>query len=175
MPKHRVHTIEFKRQVCQEFAGGETLYGLAKRHGICRNGHQARGRQDRRGADGGRRVTVSIDQQQPENRKPSDFRLGSGRAAQATLSGSSFARRSRNSRRRIPSGHNLPGSAAEHSQPNLRPRRAAPRARRRPKPHDVRLGAALGVPFSSISGKSLGDVEMDKPSIGTGAPARRCP
>src|SRR5215475_10677398 len=37
MPKHRVYTIEFKRQVCQEFAGGETLYGLAKRHGICRN------------------------------------------------------------------------------------------------------------------------------------------
>jgi len=37
MPKHRVHTIEFKRRVCQEFAGGETLYGLAKRHSICRN------------------------------------------------------------------------------------------------------------------------------------------
>lgn len=37
MPKHRVHTIAFKRQVCQEFAAGETLYGLAKRHGICRN------------------------------------------------------------------------------------------------------------------------------------------
>ena len=37
MPKHRVHTIEFKRQICQEFASGETLYGLSKRHGICRN------------------------------------------------------------------------------------------------------------------------------------------
>ena len=37
MPKHRVHTIDFKRQVCQEFAGGETLYGLSRRHGICRN------------------------------------------------------------------------------------------------------------------------------------------
>lgn len=37
MPKHRVYTIEFKRQVCQEFASGETLYGLAKRHAICRN------------------------------------------------------------------------------------------------------------------------------------------
>jgi transposase len=37
MRKHRVHTIEFKRQVCQEFASGETLYGLAKRHDICRN------------------------------------------------------------------------------------------------------------------------------------------
>ena len=37
MSKHRVHTIEFKRQVCQEYAAGETLYGLAKRHGICRN------------------------------------------------------------------------------------------------------------------------------------------
>src|SRR5256885_12737836 len=37
MPKHRVHTIDFKRQVCQEFAGGETLYGLSRRHGIRRN------------------------------------------------------------------------------------------------------------------------------------------
>jgi len=37
MPKHRVHTIEFKRHVCQEFASGETLYGLSRRHGICRN------------------------------------------------------------------------------------------------------------------------------------------
>src|SRR5690242_6069067 len=37
MPKHRTHTIAFKRQICQEFASGETLYGLAKRHGICRN------------------------------------------------------------------------------------------------------------------------------------------
>jgi hypothetical protein len=36
MPKHRVHTIEFKRHVCQEFASGETLYGLSRRHGICR-------------------------------------------------------------------------------------------------------------------------------------------
>jgi transposase-like protein len=37
MPRHRVYTIEFKRQVCQEFASGEMLYGLAKRHGIRRN------------------------------------------------------------------------------------------------------------------------------------------
>src|SRR5260221_7395908 len=37
MPKHRVHTIDFKRHVCQEFASGETLYGLSRRHGICRN------------------------------------------------------------------------------------------------------------------------------------------
>ena len=29
MAKHRVHTIEFKRRVCQEFAADETLYGLA--------------------------------------------------------------------------------------------------------------------------------------------------
>ena len=33
MPKHHVYTIDFKRQV---FAG-ETLHGLAKQHGICRN------------------------------------------------------------------------------------------------------------------------------------------
>jgi len=35
--KHRTHSIEFKRQVAQEFLAGETLYGLAKRHDICRN------------------------------------------------------------------------------------------------------------------------------------------
>ena len=31
MARHRMHSIEFKRQVCQEFLGGETLHGLAKR------------------------------------------------------------------------------------------------------------------------------------------------
>jgi transposase len=37
MARHRTHSIEFKRQVCQEFLAGETLHGLAKRHDICRN------------------------------------------------------------------------------------------------------------------------------------------
>ena len=37
MARHRMYSIEFKRQVCQEFLGGETLHGLAKRHDICRN------------------------------------------------------------------------------------------------------------------------------------------
>ena len=37
MAKHRTHSIEFKRQVAQEFLGGETLHGLAKRHDVCRN------------------------------------------------------------------------------------------------------------------------------------------
>ena len=37
MAKHRTHSIEFKRQVAQEFLAGETLHGLAKRHTICRN------------------------------------------------------------------------------------------------------------------------------------------
>ena len=37
MAKHRTHSIEFKRQVAQEFLGGETLYGLSRRHDICRN------------------------------------------------------------------------------------------------------------------------------------------
>ena len=36
MAKHRTHSIEFKRQVAQEFLAGETLHGLAKRHDICR-------------------------------------------------------------------------------------------------------------------------------------------
>lgn len=37
MPRHRTHSIEFKRQVAQEFLAGETLHGLAKRHDVCRN------------------------------------------------------------------------------------------------------------------------------------------
>ena len=37
MVKHRTHSIEFKRQVVQEFLGGETPHALAKRHGISRN------------------------------------------------------------------------------------------------------------------------------------------
>ncbi len=36
MAKHRTHSIEFKRQVVQEFLGGESPHGLAKRHGISR-------------------------------------------------------------------------------------------------------------------------------------------
>lgn len=37
MTKHRSHSVEFKRQVAQEFLAGETLHGLAKRHDISRN------------------------------------------------------------------------------------------------------------------------------------------
>jgi len=37
MVKHRNHSIEFKRQVAQEFIAGETLHGLAKRHDLSRN------------------------------------------------------------------------------------------------------------------------------------------
>jgi transposase len=37
MAKPRTHSIEFKRQVAQEFLAGETLHGLAKQHDICRN------------------------------------------------------------------------------------------------------------------------------------------
>src|SRR4051812_20841081 len=37
MPRHHSHSIEFKRQVAQEFVTGETLHGLAKRHDISRN------------------------------------------------------------------------------------------------------------------------------------------
>ena len=36
MVKQRSHSIEFKRQVAQEFVAGETLYGLAKRHDLSR-------------------------------------------------------------------------------------------------------------------------------------------
>jgi hypothetical protein len=37
MAKHRTHSIEFKRQVVQEFLGGESPHALARRHGISRN------------------------------------------------------------------------------------------------------------------------------------------
>ena len=37
MAKHRVYSIEFKRQVATEYAAGETLYGLARRHAISRD------------------------------------------------------------------------------------------------------------------------------------------
>ena len=37
MPRQqRSHSIEFKRQVVQEYIAGETLYGLAKRHDLSR-------------------------------------------------------------------------------------------------------------------------------------------
>ncbi len=36
MSKQRSHSIEFKRQVAQEFIAGETLHGLSKRHDISR-------------------------------------------------------------------------------------------------------------------------------------------
>ena len=37
MVQHRNHSIEFKRQVAQEFISGETLHGLAQRHDVSRN------------------------------------------------------------------------------------------------------------------------------------------
>jgi transposase len=36
MAKHRSHSIEFKRQIAQEFIAGETLHALAKRHDVSR-------------------------------------------------------------------------------------------------------------------------------------------
>ena len=36
MAKHRSHSIEFKRQVAQEFIAGETLHALANRRDISR-------------------------------------------------------------------------------------------------------------------------------------------
>jgi hypothetical protein len=35
MAKHRSYSIEFERQVAQEYLGGETLHGLS-RMGLCR-------------------------------------------------------------------------------------------------------------------------------------------
>ena len=54
MARHRTHSIEFKRQVAQEYLAGETLHGLAKRHDLSRNliriwVQKYRGRRLRRG------------------------------------------------------------------------------------------------------------------------------
>ena len=37
MAKHRTYTIDFKRQIVQEYLAGETLHGLSRRHSISRN------------------------------------------------------------------------------------------------------------------------------------------
>jgi transposase-like protein len=37
MVRHRTHSIEFKRQVVQDYLAGETLHGLAKQHDLSRN------------------------------------------------------------------------------------------------------------------------------------------
>ena len=37
MAKHRTHSVVFKRQVSQEYLGGEPLHGLSKRHDLSRN------------------------------------------------------------------------------------------------------------------------------------------
>src|SRR5215471_6294845 len=37
MAKHRTYSMEFKRQVAQEFIAGETLHALAKRYDVSRN------------------------------------------------------------------------------------------------------------------------------------------
>jgi transposase-like protein len=37
MAKHRSHSIEFKRQVAQEFIAGETLHALSSRYDVSRN------------------------------------------------------------------------------------------------------------------------------------------
>ena len=37
MARHRSHSIEFKRQIAQEFIAGETLHALARRHDVSRN------------------------------------------------------------------------------------------------------------------------------------------
>jgi len=37
MRRNRSYSIEFKKQISQEYLAGETLHGLAKRHGVNRN------------------------------------------------------------------------------------------------------------------------------------------
>ena len=37
MATQRRYSIEFKQQIVQEYRAGESLHGLAKRHGISRN------------------------------------------------------------------------------------------------------------------------------------------
>jgi transposase len=47
MAKHRTYSIEFKRQVAQEYIAGETLHALAKRHDLSRNLYPHLGREVR--------------------------------------------------------------------------------------------------------------------------------
>ena len=37
MKEYRSHSVEFKRQVAQEFIAGETLHALSNRHDVSRN------------------------------------------------------------------------------------------------------------------------------------------
>ena len=37
MPRHRSHSIDFKRQVVAEYHAGETLHALGRRHDLSRN------------------------------------------------------------------------------------------------------------------------------------------
>ena len=37
MTRYRSHSVEFKRQVVQEYLGGDTVHGLSLRHDISRN------------------------------------------------------------------------------------------------------------------------------------------
>ena len=37
MVRHRSHSIEFKRQVAQDYLAGETLHSLARRHDLSRD------------------------------------------------------------------------------------------------------------------------------------------
>jgi len=37
MPRHRRHSIEFKRQVVAEYQAGESAHGLGRRHDLSRN------------------------------------------------------------------------------------------------------------------------------------------
>ena len=37
MPRHRTHSIEFRRQVAQDYLAGETLHSLARGHSLSRN------------------------------------------------------------------------------------------------------------------------------------------
>jgi transposase len=37
MVRHRTHSIDFKRQIAQEYVAGETLHALAKRHDLSCN------------------------------------------------------------------------------------------------------------------------------------------
>ena len=37
MPRHRSHSVNFKRQVVAEYHSGETLHALSQRHDLSRN------------------------------------------------------------------------------------------------------------------------------------------
>jgi transposase len=73
MARLRSHSVEFKRQVAQEFIAGETVYGLSKRHDISRQLIRVWVQRYEAGAlDEDAQAAAPIAPSQTDRRRPSD-------------------------------------------------------------------------------------------------------